>query len=159
MIARILDSAMIYDFMGTDEVKSSYLCSIIKSEVEEIIRPLTETKLQDWEICFRFWYNNVKQILIYTKGKSYPLEKYKEITVHIPMPTKEKVKWGIDIEKHIYKDENHLDGLMKNFYSLEVEYIKFGNRQDYILDCMRRAIRFCFENGFTINWVKVKINL
>src|SRR5690606_18810534 len=96
-------------------------------------------------------------ILIYLKGRSYKAERYKEIVVHIPIPVKEKVPWGIELDQHIYENESHLDHLMNNFHSLEVDYLGFTNRQDYILDCMRRSVKFCFANGFTINGVKVKV--
>lgn len=157
MNARVLDTAMIEDFMGGD-FESAKICSIIKTETEKSISLIKSEKLKDWEICFQFWYNNVKQILIYTKNKSFPKEKYKEIITHIPMPTKDKVEWGVDKSQHVYKNENHLDHLLKNFECLDVDYSKFNNKEDYILDCMRRAIRLCFEHGFTINGVKVKVD-
>ena len=157
MKVRILDSAYIVDFIG-EGFSSIQILFAVKSETERIMQSAKIEKLQDLEVCFRFCYNNVRQILIYTKGKSYSIEKYKEITVHIPIPIKIKAAWGVELEQHAYKDENHLDNLMKNFHLLEVDYSKFTNRQDYILDCMRRAIKFCFENGFTINGEKVKIS-
>ncbi len=154
MIVRVLDSALIEDFNYED---STELCSIIKNETEKIIQLVKNEKLIDWEICLRFCYNNVKQILIYSKNKSYPKEKYKDITIHIPMPIKSKVEWGVELEQHIYGNENHLDNMIKKFICLDVDYSKFVNRRDYILDCMRRAVKSCFENGFTINGIKVKI--
>lgn len=157
MIVRVLDASMIADFVG-EGFNSTEICSIVKSETERKASLIQSEKLRDWEICFRFWYNNVKQILIYTKNKSYSKERYKEITIHLPIPTDDKVEWGVDISQHVYKNENHLDHLMKNFYCLDVDYSRFNDRQDYILDCMRRSITFCFKEGFTINGVKVKID-
>lgn len=157
MNVRVLDSAMIVDFMG-EGFESEKICSTIKTEAEKSIAQIKSETLNDWEVCFRFLYNNVRQILIYTKNKSYPKEKYKEIITHIPMPTIDKVRWGVDKGQHVYENENHLDHLLKNFECLDVDYSKFNNREDYILDCMRRAIKLCFEKGFTINGVKVKID-
>lgn len=157
MTVRVLDASMITDFVG-EGFDSTEICETVKSETEEKILTIKSEKINDWEICFRFWYNNVKGILVYTKNKSYPQEKYKEITVHLPIPTNDKVSWGVHISQHVYESENHLDHLMKNFNCLSVDYSKFNNRQDYILDCMRRAIVFCFEEGFTINGVKVKVS-
>jgi hypothetical protein len=154
MKVRVLDSALIEDFTYED---SAELCSIIKTETEKIIEPFNSEKLNDWDIYFSFRYNYVKQILIYTKEKSNTKARNKEITIHIPMPIKEQAFWGVDKSQHIYDNENHLDHLIKNFICLDVDYSKFNNRNDYILDSMRRAIKSCFENGFTINGVKIKV--
>ena len=81
MKARILDSAMIIDFMG-DGFESVEICSTIKTETEKSISLIKSEKLEDWEICFRFWYNNVRQILIYTKNKSYPKERVLNQALH-----------------------------------------------------------------------------
>lgn len=156
MITRVLDSAYISDFINND-FNGQEIRQIIKKEADLFAQQVIDKRLIDWEVCFRFRYNHAKSILIYLKERSYPKEKYKELTIHIPIPIREKAIWGVNLEQHVYEDENHLDHLMKNFHSLGVDYSKFINRQDYILDCMRRAVKFCFENGFTINGVKVKI--
>lgn len=156
MIVRILDSSMILDFIG-EGFDSTEICTVIKSETEKLIQSIKDEKLKDWEVCFRFIYNNVKQILIYTKNRSYSKEKYKEIVTHIPIPIKDKVSWGVDLKQHVYNSEDHLDHLLKNFNCLDIDYFKFDIRQDYILDCMRRTVKFCFDNGFIINGVKVKL--
>lgn len=153
MIIRVLDSALIEDFNYEDTAE---LCSIIKTEVEKIIEPFNSEKIDLWNLCFSFRYNYLRQILIYTKEKSDTKLKSKEITIHIPIPIKEQVFWGVNKSQHIYESENHLDHIIKNFICLNVDYSKFDNRSDYILDCMRRAIKSCFENGFTINGVKLK---
>ena len=156
MTISVLDTAMISDFVAVEQFSTEML-SKIELEFIQIVQSIKDEKLRDWEICFRFIYNNVRQILIYTKNKSYPKEKYKEIIVHIPMPTKDKAVWGVYLEQHVYKNENHLDDKIKNFNCLNVDYSKFTNREEYIIDCMRRAIKFCFEVGFTINGVKVQL--
>jgi hypothetical protein len=156
MQIRILDSAMIVDFIN-EGFDSTEICAAIKSETETLTQSIKNEKIKDWEVCFRFIYNNVKQILIYTKNKSYTKERYKDITTHIPIPIKDNVSWGVGLEQHVYRNENHLDHLLKNFNYLDVDYSKFSNRKDYILDCMRRTVKFCFNEGFTINSVKVKL--
>lgn len=157
MRVRILDSAMIEDFFN-NEFDSTEICHSLRIEIEELITPIKNEKLLDWEVCFRIIYNNVRTILIYTKNKSYVNEKYKDITIHIPIPTKDKVSWGVNQDQHVYDNENHMDSILKNFHSLDVDYALFGNRESYIRDCMRRAIEYCFYKGFTINGVKVKLN-
>lgn len=157
MTTRVLDSAYIYDFIDNG-FNGTEIRSIIKKEADEFANLVLNEKLTNWEICFRIHYNHAKCILIYLKERSDKILKYKQITIHIPIPIKEKAIWGIDLEQHVYKDENHLDNLMKNFHLLEVDYSKFTNRHDYILDCMRRSIKFCFEYGFTVNGEKIKIH-
>jgi len=49
------------------------------------------------------------------------------------------------------------DKLKKNFTPLGVNYAAFSNRTDYILDSMRRGIRHSFNDGFTVNKMKVKL--
>lgn len=158
MMTRVLDSAYISNFINAgfsgDEVRS-----VSKKYADSFAVKVANEKLLDWEVTFRFRYNHLKKMLVYLKERSYPVEKYKEITIHIPIPIKEKAFWGVDIEQHLYKNENHLDDKIKNFHCLDIDYSNFDNRQDYILDCMRRSIKFCFESGFTINGVKVKVQL
>ena len=156
MQVRILDSAMIVDFIN-EGFDSTEICSLMKSEATGIVQTIKNEKLKDWEVCFRFIYTNVRQILIYTKNKSQTKERYKEITTHIPIPVNDKVAWGVDSQQHVYQNESHLDHLLKNFDCLDVDYSKFSNRQDYILNCMQRTVKFCFDKGFTINGIKVKL--
>ena len=87
MEVRVLDSAMIVDFIG-EGFDSTEICSIVKSETEIFSKSIKDQKLIDWETCFRFVYNNVRQILIYTKEKSYSKEKITEIRLEIQNLTK-----------------------------------------------------------------------
>jgi len=155
MNVRVLDASMIVDFPG-EGFYSTEMLAIVQLEIEKRTSLIQSEKLLDWEICFRFWYNNVRQILIYTKNKSNAEERYKEITIHVPVPVKEKAEWGIDMSQHVYKNASHLDHLMGNFDCLDINYLAFDNLRDYILDCMIRSVDFCFMKGFRINGVKVK---
>ena len=155
MKASILYSSYVVNFLNED-LKSNEIIALVKPEIDEIAGTIEDESLKNWEVQFLFIYNNVKEILIYTKDKSYPKEKYKEITIHIPIPTKDIVSWGVNKDQHIY-ESNHLDRIIKNFNCLAVDLSQFKNKEDYISDCMSRAIKYCFEKGFTINGTKVKI--
>lgn len=155
MQSRILINSYVIDFIDI-EFDSDNIKSVIKLETDKVLQSLKNDALKDWEIRFNFTYNTGNNIFIYKKLKSELADKFKEITIHIPIPRKEVVSWGVRKEQHIY-DDNHFDKIIKNFDCLDVDYSKFHNRRDYILNCMRRAIKFCFENGFTINGIKVKI--
>lgn len=153
MLTRILCSSYLLDF----ESSFPEIDFLVKKEADKLAAQVHSKKLDEWEVCFQFWFNNVRNVLIYTKGRSFTVERYKDIIVHIPMPTKEKAAWGVDISQHIYKEDNHLNELTKNFHILDIDYDKFNTRNDYSTDCMLRAICFCFTNGFTINKISVKV--
>jgi hypothetical protein len=95
-----------------------------------------------------------------TKNKlgSYTSDKTKEIMVAMPIPTIDKVPWGVQDSQHIYK-ESRFDDLMKNFHPLDVDYRDFHSRTDYILACMRAGISTSFDQGFTVNKEKIKSKL
>jgi len=156
MKTRILNSSLVIDFIDID-FNSDEIKAVVKSETDEVAKSIKNEILKDWEVKFVFTYNYVKQILIYSKNRSHPVEKYKEVVIHIPIPTIDKAPWGVKKEQHIYKADDHLDKIIKNFDYLDVNFKNYTNRTDYILDCMRRSIKFCFEKGFTINGVKVKV--
>ena len=155
MHSRILEASTIIDFTGvghdSKEVQS------IKLETDKLLGSIQNEKCKDWEVQFVFNYTNVKQVLV-SKGLSYPNEKQKEITIHIPIPTLDTVKWGVALEQHVYKDNSYLDHIMKNFTPLDVNFSDYNTRDSYILDCMRRGIKLSLEKGFTVNGVKVKID-
>lgn len=159
MKARVLTSSYVYDFVGQSDLDSTLLCAEGKNYADGFAKFVDSKNLNDWEVCFRFRYNNVKSILIHLTGRSDRRERYKELVIHIPIPVNTEIGWGVDIGQHMYKNSDHLDHLLKNFSMLEVDYSKFDNKQDYIADCMKRSISFCFSKGFTINGVKVKISL
>ncbi len=156
MKVRVLDSALITDFINAG-FSGDKIRLIGKEYADGFAVKITNEALFDWEVTFRFYYNHLKKILIYLKERSYPIEKYKEITIHIPIPMIEKVVWGVALEQYLYQNEDYLDEKIKNFHCLDVDYSKFDNREDYILDCVRRSIEYCFAKGFTINGIKVKI--
>lgn len=155
MQSRIRHVSYVTDFLdhGFD---ATQIGNLLKAEADLIISHIEFKDLVDWEVQFRATYTNAKQLLI-SKSKlgTYPSDKYKEITVPIPIPTIDKVWWGVRKEQHVYK-EDHYDKIISNFNALEVDFLSFKNRTDYITDCIRRAIIFSFVNGFTINGVKIK---
>jgi hypothetical protein len=153
--SRILISSYVTDFPGVD-FDSEEIRKEIKAEADSVLSQAMHEVLNGWEIQFIFRYNTVKQLLVYTRGKSYIKEKYKEITIHIPIPSKDEVYWGVRKEQKVY-DENHLDSLINNFDRMDVEYQLYKDMYHYIIHSMRRAITHCLTKGFKINGVKLKI--
>lgn len=153
--SRILTSSYISDFLDVD-FDSKKIKRTIKDEVDDVLSQFENKPLDDWEIQFIFSYNTVKQLLIYTRGKSYSKEKYKEITIHIPIPSKNEADWGVRKEQEIY-DKYHLDSIIDNFDRLDVDFKLYKDMHNYIIDSMRKAIKYCLTKGITINGVKLKI--
>jgi transcription termination factor Rho len=155
MHVKIRNSSMIIDFLDVG-FDSSKICQLVESEANKIVKEINLKDLQDWALHFVFSYTNGTQILISKRTKSVSSIKYKDIVAQIPIPTKDKIFWGVELSQHIYKDEGYLDNIIQNFNCLKVDFTKYKNREDYILDSMRRIVNFSFKNGFTINGVKVR---
>jgi hypothetical protein len=156
MESRITHFCLISKFLdvGFDSNKVS---NILKTETDYILKSNSLSNQNDWIIQFSANYNNGKMLLV-SKNKfgSYSSDKIKEITIPIPIPLIDKVSWGVSVEQHTYK-ENHYDNLLNNFWALDVNVADFTNREDYILDCMKRAIKLCFEKKYTVNGVKLRL--
>jgi hypothetical protein len=156
MESRITHFCLISDFLnnGFDANKIS---DILKVETDHILKVNSLINQTDWVIQFRATYNNGNNLLI-SKNKfgSYSSDKIKEITIPIPIPLIDIVPWGVSVQQHTYK-ETHYDKILNNFWALDVYFSDFSNREDYILDCMRRAINLCFEKGYTVNGIKLKM--
>lgn len=155
MKSRVLFSSYVIDFLDVD-FDTKTIKEIIESETDEVLDNFNNENIKDWEVAFLFRFNNTEKILI-SKNRfgSVASQKQKEIIIHIPIPMKNLVSWGVNDEQHIYKDATHLNHLLKNFNSLDVNFKDFNNRKDYIIDSVRRVVKFCFENGFTVNGVKI----
>ena len=139
MQTRIGHSCMILNFLDVD-FSSNLISDILKREVDDILTNFTLENLVDWTLTFRASYTNARQPLV-SKNKlgSYTSDKIKEITIIIPIPTLDMIAWGVQYDQHIY-GEGHFDNLIKNFFHLEIDYSKYNNRTDYILNCMRAGI-------------------
>jgi hypothetical protein len=155
MQTRILLSSYVLNFLDID-FNSRELENTVNLFSNELVKKSNVENLDSWEIHFVFRCNNTKNILVYTKAKSYTKEKYKEITIHIPIPTNDIAKWGVSADQHIHKI-NHLDRILGNFTTLDVDYTSYNNRSDYLLDSMIRSVDFCFDKGFTINGIRIKL--
>lgn len=156
MHVKIRDSSMIIDFFNAG-FESSRICQLVESEANKIVTGINLQDLQDWALHFVFCYTNGTQILISKRTKSVTSIKYKDIVAQIPIPTMDKVSRGVELSQHVYKDEGYLNNIIQNFDCLKVDFTKYKNRHDYILDSMRRVVKFSFKKGVTINGVKIRL--
>lgn len=154
--SEINHTSYVLDFLD-EGFDSDELSRVLKLEVDFIIEGLRVGALSDWSLVFRANYTNGRQLLI-SKNRfgTYAKEKYKEIVIPIPIPTLDVATWGVKRKQHVFK-EDHYDKIIQNFNVLEIDFSDFDSRETYILDCMRRAIKFSFENGITINKVRLKV--
>ncbi|QEL00419.1 hypothetical protein FKG96_06210 [Olivibacter sp. LS-1] len=154
MQMKVRHVSYVLDFMDKDFDTDSISDALTK-EFSGVFESIKNSKSQMWEIQFRATYTNGKMLLI-SKNKfgNYTSDKIKEITIPIPIPVDETVSWGVKPQQHTLKVD-HYDKLLNNFWELDVDYTKFFNRTDYIMDCMRRAINLCFEKSYTVNGVKL----
>ncbi len=156
MKSRILHTSYIIDFLE-EGFSTISISNTLKSETDDLFQKLGLDKvLKDWEVLFKAVYNNCDKILVFSKTKSYVIEKQKEIVIHVPIPSTDEqfIKWGVRSDNlgKLLK----LRDVERFAFGLEVDYSLFESRQAYIFDCLRRGIRASLEKGFTLNNIKVK---
>ena len=156
MEIRVNHTCYILDFIdkGFD---CSKISSELKSKAENYLNFCVVDGVEEWDIEFRAVYNNGRQLLV-SKNKlgTYPSDKYKQITIAIPIPKKEEIFWGVESAQYVF-GMDHYYRFLKNFNALEVDIYKFDNRSDYIIDCLSRAIEYSFINGIVVMGVKLKL--
>ncbi len=150
---RISESSNVIEFIGKD-YESKKVINIVAVELNRCLEQIEIPKeLNDWTLEFTLLYNCVKYIGVARKGKSIKSIKLKEVIIHIPIPNKDIVNWGVSETQIIreYKfDKRYIDELM-------VDFSNYTNRSDYIIDNARRAIHFALKTGITINGNKIII--
>lgn len=156
MQIRVNHTCLILEFWD-DNFNASEITAELKIKTDNLLKQCSIDGIEDWQIEFRAVYNNAKQLLV-SKNRlgTYPSNKYKEITIVVPIPEKKNMPWGVESNQFIYGID-HYDGLIRNFNALEVDFRKFDNRSDYIKDCLSRAIDFSFTNGIVIKGIKIQV--
>jgi hypothetical protein len=152
MESKVISTSYVIEFLNVD-FNSFQIETEMKSEVDQILKKIIIKDLEDWKIEFKVIFSGVKKIVIYTRMPSNKKEKNKIIIIHIPIPSIKNIDWGV--QDNQYMNSNSSPDA-KNVAFLEVDFKEFDNRTDYINDSIRRAVKFCFEDGFTMNGVKVK---
>ena len=153
MISKVLENSYVIDFVNVD-YDSKFIEQRLLSELERVLRDIEipET-LKEWTLQFSIIYNNVKNLGIARKTKSVKSLKLKEIIIHLPIPTKEKVSWGVNknqLIREIQFDNRYVD-------EINVDFQKYDNRTDYIIENIESAIILSLELGITINGERIKI--
>ncbi|MCC3157984.1 immunity 9 family protein [Hymenobacter sp. 15J16-1T3B] len=137
------------------DFNSDEISRILKKEADNILNLIDIPSLSDWELQFKATYGSNPPLRVFMRTRSYTNDKQKLIVIHIPIPKQDIVAWGVTPKQQV-KLKTHPDEARYCSY-LDVNFAGFSNRTDYILDSMRRGIMLCFEKGFTVNGVKIKL--
>lgn len=99
-------------------------------------------KNETWDIEFDLTYNNVEDILVYKKNKMVKDEDYILYRIHIPVPKKGEIYWGIEE-----------DNFISNIGKANIDYFNIVKRPDlndfinlhlYLIECILLGIKNIF---------------
>lgn len=113
------------------------------------------SSVSDWELCFKAFYVEGSQIRVFKSLKPYVSDKEKIITIHVPIPSKEDISWGLP--KKLLVPHNIPDKILKNGTSFHVDFGKSNSLLNHIIDCLKFGILFSFHEGFTLMGNKIII--
>ncbi|NVO32087.1 Imm9 family immunity protein [Hymenobacter lapidiphilus] len=153
MTSRVVASSYVINFPDHD-FDDNAIMALLKAEADILLQEFAIASLADWEILFHAIYGNRPAIGVATSMPSYIQEKQKLLIIHIPIPTRDIVPWGVDPKQHIRLGVHPNED--KYIKPLPVHFTDFTNQTDYLVDSMRRAIACCFENGFRVNSIPIK---
>ena len=150
MVSRINHTSYVINF----DAPFKAISELLKPETDALLSKVVVKGLDDWEVQFRAVYGEGNMSRIYKKTRSFVKDKQKEIVIHIPIPSKDIVDWGVEENQHI-----NLPPVSnpQDFSYIDICFADYTNRFDYIVAQMRKAILFCLEDGFTVNGKKVKL--
>ena len=157
MEVKISFSSYVSNFLDID-FDSDNIKLNIENEINKYLNKYKIIKLDDWKVEFRIIFTNTKYIFAYTRNKSDVVSKTKDLVIHLPIPTKEIILWGVDLSQHTYKNNNHLMDKINNFETFEPLLDGIENRTEYITTNISKTIKLIFEKGFTINKQKLSIS-
>lgn len=153
MKIKISESSYVIDFLGID-YDSNKVMNAVAYELKNCLEQIEiSAELYDWTLEFKLLYNNVRHLGIARKGRSDKSLKLKGVIIHIPIPTKEIIEWGVlenQLLKEIQPDKRYID-------ELKVEFQKFPNRFEYITNHAKRAVNVALESGITVNGYRIQL--
>lgn len=92
-----------------------------------------------WDIEFDLIYNNVEEILVYKKRQIVKKEKCLLYKIHIPVPKKKEIYWGIEEENFL---ANNAKLNLDNFSLVKKSDLNdFSDINTYLIDCVFLAIK------------------
>jgi len=153
MRSQILHSSYVIGFVESG-LPEEEINNILLPEINSFLEKDKNARLMDdWTLNFDITYNCIEDLVIARKNRSYPNEKYKEVKIHIPIPTIDVVDWGVKPEQCI--DYNHQYKTSKYVEVIPVNPSDFKDRVSFIIDVMHIAIKEIFKLGVTVNGKRI----
>lgn len=92
-----------------------------------------------WDIEFDLIYNDVEEILVYKKRQIIKEEKCLLYKIHVPVPKKKEIYWGIE-EVNFLSNKGKLN--LDNFSVVKKSDLNhFSDINAYLIDCVLLAIK------------------
>lgn len=133
------------------------LRSKLLDEIQGYVSRVSIDELADWQLLFILMFNDVKEILIYRKSKSLVKDKLKEVTIHIPIPTKDVVAWGVDKNQCLCRPISEKSRKLADILYLDPK--KYSDGVSYTAEVVRMAVREVFRLGITVNGKRIVGNV
>jgi hypothetical protein len=147
---RLQHSSYIIDFLDR-HFSSNDISNILEDEFSTAISHMGGHYFSDWEIQFKVIYDEGTSIEIFRSHRGYKNDKQKVVFIHIPIPEKSIVDWGVSdtqfIKRVLPPNRNDI---------LPVDFSKHLTLQGYLLDSVRRSITFALNRGFKVNGIHVQ---
>lgn len=120
--------------------------------MKEINHEFLNKTLEDWTLTFKIGYFAGGNIIsVYTKHKSYVMDKEKMIHINISIPGNNTIAWGVHF------DNPPPARTPKNSTILTVDFMDYKSLEEYIGNCIRKGIKQALYQGFTILGNKIQI--
>lgn len=150
---KIIHNSYVIDF-----IEHGFHEDLINQSLQSVIEEnLNSSKnldeLKDWTLQISIIYNNTDDLVICRKNKSSTAYKYKEVVIHVPIPTKKIVAWGVEDKQLISTKWDYRNSKFVEIFNINPS--NYVDRDPYIIDALSLAINQIFKLGVTVNGKKV----
>lgn len=135
-----------FQVIGVDDILDlNFIERETEKDFSNIFNERFDKKIKSWNIELNLIYNNTENILLFKKGKKDLDNLHITYTIHLPIPKKDHVSWGMDGRCFIGDIvDNKLN--MKNFYVLNrPPYSSFNDMNSYLVHCIYLVLKKIFE--------------
>ncbi|MEL6976220.1 MAG: Imm9 family immunity protein [Bacteroidota bacterium] len=151
MKSQLVYHSHVIDFL-MDDFDYDRIDPPLQNLVNSYLKNYNIPELEEWTLQFTGLLGGLDKIYVCLKGKSDARMKCKEITIHIPIPSKSKVSWGV-LQEQVPITRGPKSGYCEE---IQPEAKSFDNKYDFIVDCMSKGIELAFRKGFAVNKIKVR---
>jgi len=153
MKSRIIHNSYVIGFLEAG-LPEKEINKILLPEIDFFLEKNKNAKLmEDWTLNFDIIYNCIEDLVIARKNRSYPNEQYKDVRIHIPIPTIDVVDWGVMPDQCINYNHKYKTSKYVEFFT--VNPTEFSDRTSFIIATMLIAIKEIFKLGVTVNGKRI----